>query len=1193
MTDTVKKRNDKNPYKALDPYAEGDRALFFGREKETHRLFSLVTQEPSRLTVVYGKSGIGKTSLLHAGLFPLLREEHFLPVPIRLKLSPDAGGLMEQVRFALKHALSSIDGGNNRPVTIASQIPELKPEPMLGEETLWEYFRRAKHVLDCGEKKPVPVTPVLVFDQFEEVFTAGKHHAEKEKIFHELSWLIEEHLPPEVKKRVFSNDDRAKRLTYAKVPSTVKVIISLREDFLADLNSLKNLIPSIGRSSYRLLYLVESQAREIISKPAKGFRDEGTIVKILDFFQSKDGGGGGGHLSQGAGREIEPAFLSLLCFQVVEKNMTGHLTRIELNILLLEYYEERMKDYPKKVHKFVESRLLTDKGFRTPYYLDKRDVYVEKLVEDRILRIFYEGERAYVEIVHDLLAPVIRKKQYLRIRNRRRMMLIVAFVIIILIVVYTSIQWSKAENERIKADAQRKKAQVNWLTAESLVELERDNTTALLLVKEAIDRAGHWAPPRSSRVLTRVAYSSYEKPFYIAQYPLALGETIYSSTYSKTGQELLTAHQDGSVRLLDVKGKNNRTLTQHTAMVNSAVLSPDGRFVLSASWDRTARLTSLDGQRSQEFKHNGAVLDACFSPGGNFILTASHDRTARMWDRRGKELLKLQHSGRVFSASFSPDNSFILTASWDKTAKIWDLKGRPIALLDKHEDMLSSAAVSNDSRFILTGSWDNSARLWNHKGEPLEEITHKSMVVDTLFFPDNLGNLHFLTAEREGIIKIWKRGNYKQPVTVINHPGPLGSVSISPNGRLIASASEAGKIIVWTPQGHRRASITKHGKKIRTLAFSPDSRRLFTSAQDEWGFLWNLECGPVVGFEGAHRVARAFFTPGGNSVISIGNDGSLQIWDPMGNLLGTIDKREDIVRALVAPEDNSIITVAGNGIIKKWDSRGKIGETLMEGSAGNRAQFVFSPAGDRMLNTSEFNVFVRDLRGKVTATLEHKVDIGEAWFSPTGETILAVSPQAGKATLWDISGKRLVSFEMESGSRLRFSPRGDHILAVSPVGDIVVWALDGRVVSRDKTELGEKSIASVQLSPKADMVLILLDGEALLVTLGQKEPLKLSRKQGIKSASFSPDGERLLVAFGDRTAEILDLEGRPLAVLEHQSLVDAVFSPGGDRVLTVSSWNPNSAIKVWLTPGAIMRWLEKFELPELPKEYRNNLDLAD
>jgi WD40 repeat protein len=169
-----------------------------------------------------------------------------------------------------------------------------------------------------------------------------------------------------------------------------------------------------------------------------------------------------------------------------------------------------------------------------------------------------------------------------------------------------------------------------------------------------------------------------------------------------------------------------RQLHGHTDWIRSAAFSPDGQRIVTASYDRTARIWDVaTGQELIKLSgHIDRVWSAAFSPDSQFIVTASKDRTARIWDANtGKVLQTLSgHSGTVLSAAFSPDGKYIVTASTDQTARVWDAAtGQEVRTLNGHTDWVLSAIYRPDGQEILTVSADKTARTWSNIDNLLEE----------------------------------------------------------------------------------------------------------------------------------------------------------------------------------------------------------------------------------------------------------------------------------------------------------------------------------------------------------------------------------------------------------------------------------------------------------------------------------------
>lgn len=1100
-----------NPYKGLNSYSEADEDSFFGRNAEVENLFNQVRL--NQHTLVHGKSGIGKTSLLNAGLFPRLRNEGFLPIPIRLNHSEEIP-LKEQIR---SHILAVTQSSR---IEVRTKNEKKLTVPFAQDETFWEYFQRVRHF---DPDKGKAVTPVLVFDQFEEFFTTGKqfNETDKDTLLDELYWLIENQFPPSLKERDLTADER--RLWFSSSPADpeVRVIISLREDYLPDLIELKPRIPSIDRTLFRVIHLNGMQAKEIINMPG-GIQEETVTEEILQLFYPDD-------IEETEKippdkLEVEPLILGLICYQIIEENKRRSFTKTHRNRILTYFYDSVMKEFPKKVEIFIEDNLLTEGGFRLQYRLQighPLEMPLQELVDRRILRRVHTGGKEYIEIIHDLLAPIIVEKRSRRGRKTKNLIIAALSGFLSLFIVLT---WF-AFFQKSKADKQYKDTQISRLTAEALLESSNDNTRAVRIAGNAYEMALPNPPVRTYKTLSDIAYSSVEKPFYttILQHEKPVKTAVFSpdgsavltasentailwelgkkssislehtaevssAVFSKDGTWILTAGDNGIVKIWDQEGNLEDELNCHKDKISSVVFSPDGLAILTSSWDNTAVLWDLGTKEPQvTLKHNDVVSSGVFSPKGDLLLTASWDKTAKVWDRQGRRILSLPHNEGVSSAVFSPNGKRILTASEDGSAAVWDLKEN-LLLSVKHNDAVTSAVFSPDGRWILTASRDGTAKVWNKDGNPIKNLTNNDGVYSAEFSPDGR---RIVTASRNKNVKVWEFDSGF--LTDLNlHKGKGNIAVFSPDDNRILTSSSDNMVRVWDLEGNLLTDSIKHEWSITNAEFSTDGRRVLTASTDGTAKLWDIKGNLIAKFEHYRAVSSAVFSPNGNRILTASMDRSVKLWNSEKECLLTLKHGEGVSSAVFLPDGHLILTAAVDGTLTIWNRKGEAIETFKH--KGMVYSIDFSPDGRRILTASaDGTVKIWDMQGRFVKTLSlHKAVVTSALFSKDGRRVLTVSDGAASAKLLDLDGKSLVSFDHSSG---------------------------------------------------------------------------------VYSAVFSPNGSRVLTASGDGTARIWNLEGRLLAELDkHKGVVEsAVFSKNGHRVLTVS-WDHTA--KVWYTPEAIYDWLK-------------------
>jgi WD40 repeat protein len=307
---------------------------------------------------------------------------------------------------------------------------------------------------------------------------------------------------------------------------------------------------------------------------------------------------------------------------------------------------------------------------------------------------------------------------------------------------------------------------------------------------------------------------------------------VLSAKFSPDGRRIVTASYDKTAGIWDSStGVMTARLVGHQDIVTTAAFTPDGSFIVTASHDGTVRLWSANGAALLVLRGLESVTSASSSPDGTTIVTTSGG-TAELWDvATAKQLFVFRgHTARVSSAAFSPDGKRIVTASDDHTARLWDSSGHLIAVLEGHTDALSSASFSPDAHRIVTSSLDDTVRLWDAtKGDLLAVLKgHTGGLTAANFSPDG-GRI--ITASSDQTARLWDALTGRV-ITELPHPAPVWTASFSPDGKYALTASGDGKARLWRQYGLIDSVFDVAGSGLISASYSPDGSKLVAVTED-------------------------------------------------------------------------------------------------------------------------------------------------------------------------------------------------------------------------------------------------------------------------------------------------------------------------------------------------------------------------
>ena len=404
----------RNPWLGLASFTEETRDYFHGREEEVGELARRVQRR--LLTVLFGQSGLGKTSILRAGIVPRLRPEGYCPVYVRIDYGADTPPPSEQIKQAIIRATRAAGHWT-------------RPGVANGGESLWEFLHHRDDLLRDASGRTL--LPLLIFDQFEEIFTlaqgdeAGRRRAAE--FMEDLADLVENRAPRALEARLERDEAGLDHFDFSR--SDYRILIALREDYLAHLEGLKARMPSVTQNRMRLARMTGTQALAAVTGPGRGLVNADVAAAIVRFVS-----GGGGELAR---TEVEPSLLSLVCRELNNARLTQGGTEISAGLLagsrdtiLDEFYERVLADQAPGVRAFLEDELLTDSGYRESIAEERvrkgfaaagaPDDALAKLVDRRLLRVEERLDLRRVEFTHDVLAPVIRRSRDARLEREAK-----------------------------------------------------------------------------------------------------------------------------------------------------------------------------------------------------------------------------------------------------------------------------------------------------------------------------------------------------------------------------------------------------------------------------------------------------------------------------------------------------------------------------------------------------------------------------------------------------------------------------------------------------------------------------------------------------------------------------------------------------------------------------------------------------
>lgn len=1157
----------ESPYKGLASFEDSplDAMLFFGRERE--REIIIANLLAARLTVLYGPSGVGKSSLLRAGV------AHQLLTVDRENVESGRARELAVVVF------SSWSGDVLGELRTAVEF-ELFGEPQSGREGKGSLADDL-----AGWTEELGIDLCLILDQAEEYFvyhgTQG-HDGSFARQFPEL-------LQPGVR---------------------VNCLVALREESLASLDVFRAKIPNLLANRLRLEHLDHDAGRAAIVEPVRVYNElagEARRVEVepalVEAVLGQVEAGAIGHGQSGRGRApdastgqaIEAPYLQLVMqrlWEVEQRSGSGLLALESLRSLggaerivedHLEHALGALTTSEQDAAAGMFHYLVTPSGTKIAHgradlrkYAGVSEPELEnvlrRLSSERILRPVSgtdDGGQSY-EIYHDVLADAVlawrgRREAQREVdaarrdaEGRRRRALAVAGVALFALAVMAAITVF-ALTQRSDARTAARRAHARELVSAALLGLATDPQRSLRLAVEAaaLERSGS-----TENALRQALTGSHERVV------LRTGSPVTTASLDPAGKTLLVGSDDGRARLYDAhRGRLRHRLNAGRGPVTAASFGAGGALVATGTRNGDVRLwRTRSGRLVRARRSGGAIGAVAFSQDGTRVLAASLDRTVRVW-RVGDGLLVLILRPRelVEGASFRPGGSPILVTT-QRAAWLFDARsGAPQQRFGvKKGDRLLSASLSPDGHTVITTSRSHTALLWDAQTGRLAHRLrgHRGQVTDAAFGP---GGKLVATASTDEVARVWSVATALPIAVLPGHTNQLVDVSFSPDGRWIVTAAlDRTARIFDSSSGRQVAVLAGHRGALVEAAYADSGDRVVTASRDGTARIWDPGTDPELRLLNQQRsqVRAAVFSHDGRLAGSAERDGTARIWRVRGwQLLKTVRYRAAATSVSFNSRDTRVLTTSRDGTARVVRV-GQPQQTVVLRHGAPVLAGGFSPDG-RLAVTGGVDGKARIWRvadGRVLRSLDGPGAVQSAEFSPHGRLVVTMSDD-GTARLWDTTNWRLAHVLGRAGPQGRgvasasFSPDGRLVVVTrSAATAATLW--DVGTGKRLQTLHGHRRpLTSASFSPDSKLVVTTSrDHDARIWSVRRKRSLHVlaGHLTVVNQARFSPDG-RWVVTAGPQTAGLWAVRtGRLLFFLDghRKPLTSASFSPNGKLVLT-------------------------------------------
>ena len=1154
------------PYRFLARFEKNDHPIFFGRGRQIRDLYMRLTSPHSSPVVfLFGQSGVGKSSLLDAGLLPRLEVEHEVRYVRRNK---EQGLLSQFIQVLdgirppgekpiadrnlsikslsddikqLQQAISTLEG--NAKSQLQQLIDQLQNQKATIEQSTIDIEIDLRQKWLEIERNHDKNGLIIILDQVEEVFTQPNPYLphELEDLFYQLASIF--------------NKPNA-------LPKG-KILLSYRKEFDSEISSAaeRHQIPKekvyLSRMNKKgIVEVIKGVSESPNLQPKYNLKietglpiliannlmmdRESPIAPVLQIILAK--------LWKGQNHNPNPVF-----------TIEAYQKLLKKGILLSDFFQQQIleiREWEKLTgHNAEQSGLVLDIlenhtsaygtaqtqsiGELSKLYQHREDILGQLIAKFQDLYLLTKPSEGQTRLAHDTLAPIVKKE----------------------------VKDSNRPGQIARKILESKMSDYQNAPTEAILE-----PISLKLVEQGVDGMRMWIPKERELIEKSRKQRQRNRILRLLSIASLVLLIVFTGLYT---------FQQKNVQL-------NRKITElfNQASFEQSNGNPAGALAViqqaieQKPHDRSSQMLRHDIYSHNEFYTSEINLKANIDKvvslpqaRQNFILLEGQILGI---NEQGDTITIINHDTEFNTLTALAEDNLILAGDRDGVTTLWNSQGNLVQTFKhQHNSRVNAVAYAKETGQIATAGGDDRILLYDRAGDFIHKMEDQEAEVLSIALSAN--GTFLIAGNRAGAIILTNLNNYETTLYE-GHTDRILAVAFAPDNQTFASASRDATIRVWDKEKGVIAILRGHSRRINDIAFSPDGNYLLSASDDQSIILWDLEHYTAVKSYLGHQsyVNSISFNPDGEGFLSASSDFTLKSWKIDSKVQQHFDLRPNLISGAAFSNDGSLLltTVRENPYQDKvnagtksstdaylWDTESGALVTNLSGHTANLTDAISAKNATLFLTADDDGkAIVWNAKGQKIQTLEgHSEPVNSVHFSEDNERALTASDD-GTVIIWDLSTSNPMDTLIGHASFVtaaRFLKDNETVVTAGYDSTIIIWSIHGEILNQVRAH--SKRITDIALSPDETYLLSAsLDNSARLWSIQGNElhlvdefsnsNSNISGSKAINCVTFSPDSQYFAIASEGGIASVFHIEGQKL-----QS-----FRDGGPNGIHALRFSPDS-----------------------------------